>query len=136
MKRVCSQCSIKREEEDFTSPRGALCKKCRKANAKASARASHLKSSFGITPEEYDELAKNGCMVCGGARRGNMPVDHDHAREKTHGIRVSVRGVICKRENRLLRDCRDDPQLLRALADYIENPPAWRILNTEGAETI
>lgn len=84
--------------------------------------------TYQITQEEYRELAKDGCAVCGGSRNYNLAVDHDHALEKTHGVRASVRGTICKRENRILRDARDDAQLLRALADYLDNPPARAVL--------
>lgn len=43
-------------------------------------------------------------------------VDHDHEHD-------FVRGIICHRCNRVIGFVRDDPQLLRGLALYIEHSP-------------
>lgn len=51
-----------------------------------------------------------------------MSVDHDHATSL-------VRGLACKMcNNRLLTAARDDPEILRRAADYLEHPPAVRII--------
>jgi len=61
------------------------------------------------------------CGACGRTgRRGrgmnDMHIDHDH---KTG----EIRGVLCGGCNVALGSARDDPELLRNLAAYLENPP-------------
>ncbi len=46
----------------------------------------------------------------------DMHIDHDH---KTG----EIRGVLCGGCNVALGSARDDPELLRNLAAYLENPP-------------
>lgn len=128
MKRPCSQCNIKREPDKFVGTRGRLCVICRKKNAKLSARARHLQATYNITLEEYDELVKHGCQACGGARPYNYPVDHDHSLVEAFGVRASVRGVLCKRCNKALRDVRDDQSVLRGLITYLQTTPAKKVL--------
>lgn len=90
--------------------------------------------TYGITSEQYWALygAQGGlCAICQRARgkgpdgtgRGKMlSVDHDH---KTG----EVRGLLCGPCNRdVLGHLRDDPAALRRAADYVENPPARRVL--------
>lgn len=90
------------------------------------ARKSHLKSKYGLTLEQYDELlaSQHGCcMICSekpGKR--SMGVDHDHAccpGETSCGD--CVRGLLCHRCNVGIGMFNDDPNLLRAAAAYIES---------------
>lgn len=67
------------------------------------------------------------CAGCGG-RRKVFDVDHDHAVEKVAGPRASVRGLLCRSDNKVLAYVRDSPERLRALADYLEHPPAHAVL--------
>lgn len=85
-----------------------------------------LRRHYGITAAQYDEMltAQNGvCAIC--ARPPlNKPlnVDHDH---KT-GL---VRGLLCWNCNqRVLGAARDNAALLRAAADYLDDPPAVRVI--------
>lgn len=56
-------------------------------------------------------------------------VDHCHIIEKTHGIRASIRGILCLYPcNRILRQ-EMTSEWLRRGADYVEQLPAQRILN-------
>lgn len=74
---------------------------------------------FGLTPEAYVALVEaqgGGCAVCGVERCGDgrrLHVDHDHTTGR-------VRGVLCAECNTSLGKMRDDPSLLRRLADYAE----------------
>ncbi|MEU2513760.1 endonuclease VII domain-containing protein [Streptomyces syringium] len=102
-----------------------MCASCRK---KARSKASHsarVQSTYGLGPGEYDELLRlqgGRCAICGGTRRQRLSVDHCH---KTH----LVRGLLCRMCNgRLLTAARDRPEVLRAAADYLEDPPAQRHL--------
>lgn len=73
-------------------------------------------------------MAANGCNICGGSRPYRLQIDHDHAIAAQFGMRASIRGAICKRDNKLLASIRDDPDLLRAAIAYLLNPPAKKIL--------
>lgn len=126
-RRACTQCGIKRTEDQYTGPRGRTCAKCLKANRRAQARAQHVKQ-YGITIEEYAELAKDGCQACGGQRPYNLQIDHDHDIAAEYGMRASIRGALCKRCNKLLRDAHDSPELLDNLKNYLNRPPAKGVL--------
>ena len=82
-------------------------------------------ATYGLQKDEYQKLldAQDGkCAICGESRRYNLDVDHDH---KT-GL---IRGLVCRLHNRkLLPSAKDNPAVLRAAADYLESPPALRIL--------
>lgn len=78
---------------------------------------------YGITPEEYRaQVAQqaNRCAVCGDAPDPNgiksasrLHVDHDHVTGRN-------RDLLCIRCNQGVGYFRDDPALLRAMAEYIE----------------
>lgn len=85
-----------------------------------------MQATYGLGEGEYDQLleAQGGvCAVCKQSRSKRLDVDHDHRT----GI---VRGLCCARCNRqlLARGLRDDPQIARNAASYLEDPPAPRIL--------
>jgi Recombination endonuclease VII len=72
---------------------------------------------YGITPEEYDQLAEEqagGCAICGEPckTRRVLSVDHDH----TTG---AVRGLLCDSHNKAIGLFCDDPTLLMAAAAYL-----------------
>jgi hypothetical protein len=73
------------------------------------------KKRYGITPEQYEALrsrANGACEVCG-SNSGQMDIDHDHKTGK-------VRGILCSWCNRALGMAKDDPAILRKMADYLE----------------
>jgi len=80
-----------------------------------------LAETYGLTHEEYDALlAAQGdvCAICGGKRKYNLQVDHDHRTG-------AIRGLLCKQCNkRLLPACRDSAMVLLAAVEYLDNPPA------------
>lgn len=122
--RECIKCGRNRAERFFT-PRGKVCETCRKSTRSKATHEQRVMSTYGLGPGEYDALfaAQGGrCAICRQTRRQRLSVDHDH---KT-GL---VRGLCCRLCNgRLLTAARDRPETLRAAADYLENPPALRIL--------
>lgn len=83
---------------------------------------------YGLGPGDYERLleaqggrcAITGCRATGKTKR--LAVDHDH---KTG----EVRGVLCGPHNQLIGYNRDNPEAFRSLADYLENPPARRVLD-------
>src|ERR1039458_5977494 len=83
-------------------------------------RTYDLRRHYNLTPDEWDamfEAQGRACAVCKsifpGRKTGHWSTDHDH---KT-GI---VRGILCNGGNMALGQAADDPQRLRALADYLE----------------
>lgn len=112
--------------------RSSMCKSCsyiktrawKAANQKEwdrSARRSHLKQKYGITPEEFARMFNDQgkrCAICGAIEatdgRGFRPhVDHCHRTGK-------VRGILCGRCNKGLGALKDDPLIVRSALDYLE----------------
>lgn len=98
---------------------------------KLARRGYRLKSVYGITLDEYALLLKkqhNKCAICKGSRPYYLHIDHDHAVESVEGSRASVRGLLCKRCNQLLRAAQDSPSLLRAAARYLGHWPSKGVI--------
>lgn len=95
-----------------------------------------LWDTYHITPQEYWAIheAQGGC--CYGCRRAKgtgkkkLAVDHDHSCcPGPISCGQCVRGLLCAPCNRnVLGHLRDDPEALRRLAGYLENPPARAVL--------
>lgn len=136
----CDHCkAFKPLDEFFGLKKGRLgrqkrCKECQRmlarkcpSHSSASKRRQHLKATFGITPEQYDQMHRqqNGrCAICGHAedsqrfnRKKVLDLDHCHRTGK-------VRALLCGRCNIGLGAFSDDPALLRAAADYLERRPS------------
>lgn len=88
-----------------------------------------LKSTYGITLEQYEEMfaLQNGkCGICKEEQQDGIRlcVDHDHSccpGRKSCG--KCIRGLLCTRCNTTLGKMNDSPEMLRDAADYIE---LWR----------
>ena len=88
------------------------------------ARHYHLKSTYGITSEDYEKLLKKQnyrCAICDqihedakGSCGGRLLVDHDH-------ITLAVRGLLCFKCNTGLGHFKDNLDLLRLATKYMEN---------------
>lgn len=108
-------------------PRAPRCATHRRAARKRSALASRAKRAsrvYGVPPElkvAYAATYGLRCWVCGPitGHRGRCH-DHDHDTGEW-------RGMLCDRCNRLIGLFRDDPRVLRRLAEYVEAPPAARL---------
>lgn len=94
---------------------------CEKEDARRlSARRSHLRRYFGITPEIFQELLDDqdgNCKVCGRHHsifRGTFHVDHSHKDGR-------IRGLLCNNCNKHVVSNHEDGELLRRAGDYIEN---------------
>lgn len=99
-----------------------------------------LRRVYGITAKEYDQIDKLQGGLCSICRRPpgktRLHVDHKHLmkervlrkKKQQHLIRKNVRGLLCWRCNVAIAKFRDNPILLRAAAEYIDNPPAKRII--------
>lgn len=122
-RRACAQCGRGRAERFYTSARARICASCLKANRRSGARRRHVEVTYGLTQEDHDRLLayQDGrCAITGKKMPYNLAVDHSHE----SGM---VRGLLSKAANKLLRDVRDDPAVLRAAIAYLEDPPAARL---------
>lgn len=77
-----------------------------------------LEQTYGITHEEWKALLDSQGGTCAACRTSEFGalgpvVDHDHTTSE-------IRGLLCNRCNVALGMALDDPQRLRALADYVE----------------
>jgi len=111
--RQCRVCETEQPLENFhwyTTRAGKrlqrhTCKSCtrnavRKHRAENGPRAidSNLKWKYNITKAQFDELAKNGCVVCGSME--NLVVDHDHnCCDGKRSCGECIRGVLCNNCN-------------------------------------
>jgi hypothetical protein len=122
----CPDCGFVKPLEDFVrnasmpSGRAPYCKPCHNARGRAAkekvggSRTYHLKRRYGITAADADAMlaAQGGvCAICQTAPAAH--VDHDHETG-------AVRALLCFNCNGGLGQFRDDPAVLRAAADYVE----------------
>lgn len=99
---------------------GSYCLPChnergrRSLEKRGGSRTYHLSRRYGITAEEADFLLAQQqglCAICRSAPADH--VDHDHSTG-------NVRALLCFNCNGGLGQFRDDPAVLRAAADYVE----------------
>lgn len=88
-------------------------------------RRYRLKVEYGLTLQQYESMvaAQGGCCaLCGASKTASetsarkhepLHVDHDHATGK-------VRALLCHHCNMMLGHCKDNPDLLRKAAAYVE----------------
>ena len=102
-----------------TNGYGSYCKPCHNARGKLAkdkvggSRTYHLTRRYGITAAEADHMLRKQeglCAICRAAPAAH--VDHDHATGK-------VRALLCFNCNGGLGQFKDDPDVLRAAADYV-----------------
>lgn len=139
--RNCSKCSLFLPWVAFNinskgkNGRKSICRKCTQKASKELLdkrkienpeflvernRKKMLKSNYGLSLEDYEELLKNQkfkCAICSTKENKvseNMFVDHCH---KT-GV---VRGLLCYHCNTLLGMAKDSTDTLKRAVDYLEN---------------
>jgi len=114
--RWCPGCQQAVAHEEFsrnsrqTSGFGSLCLPCHRA----SSNKAYWKRRYGLTRAQVDVLRDgqgDACAICGAP--GPEHLDHDH-------LTGRIRALLCQRCNQGLGLLRDDPAILRAAADYVE----------------
>jgi hypothetical protein len=90
----------------------------------ARAWADRLLRKYGLTTEQYESMlaAQDGrCAICRQPETrtvhgvvSRLAVDHDHRTAR-------VRGLVCHLCNRAIGLLQDDPDLLRAAAEYLDS---------------
>ena len=78
--------------------------------------SSHLMRQYGITKSEYEAVwdsQKGLCAICHESPAKRLVVDHCHETGR-------VRELLCGHCNSALGFARDDPNVLRRMAEYVE----------------
>jgi hypothetical protein len=115
----CTRGHLKTEESTYQQYKdgkkdGLKCRICQKENLKR----NKVDKRYGITLKEYDNLLEQQggkCAICELENPFNRDfhIDHCHITKK-------VRGILCATCNTALGHAKDSPELLRKMADYIE----------------
>ena len=141
---ICPNCKIADRHVGPTGKKFPYCQKChnkttrawRDNNLEASQaimKKSHLKTRFGITPDEEADLfvAQNGrCATCRtadakGRHRNGWEVDHNP-------VTLEVRGIVCDPCNQVLKyHEKFGIPVAKEFLDYLQNPPARSVLKRE-----
>lgn len=88
--------------------------------AKVKNRVYNLQARYNLDPDDYElwsEMQDHVCAICG-AEQDPLCVDHDHEAEE-RGVMI-VRGLLCNRCNMGIGLFRDDPDLLKSAAEYLD----------------
>lgn len=139
--KVCVKCATKKTLSDFhrQSRSGGWrseCKQCRARIAKTwrqdnpdkirgynsiakesgKYRDWRLRKCYGLTLAEFEQLERiqgGRCAICGLIPQGCLNVDHDHDTDE-------VRGLLCAPCNMAIGLLRDNPEIIKAAAEYLE----------------
>lgn len=129
----CSKCKTLLPCSEFNARRASddglayICRPCckiyskgRKHKTRPYDRERWLRKSYGITPQQYDEMFadQNGvCAICkDGTRKtrwGTLCVDHDHHTGRN-------RGLLCTNCNQAIGKLQDSVLLLHLAIEYLE----------------
>lgn len=125
---VCRVCDKKRMLSDFHQYKDKSyhpdCVDCRSTYSKEyyeenkeRIRYERTKYNYGVTQDEYEEMHANQsglCAICKIPSDKTLHIDHDHDTGK-------VRALLCGYCNTALGGFRDDPEILRRAAQYVED---------------
>lgn len=130
----CIKCFLEKSLSSFTKDSNQkdglhyYCKSCKKSLEKIyrtpeKNRKYNLKRSFGLNPEQYNEMLrdqKGVCAICKNPEttvRQNkvqsLSIDHDHLTGK-------IRGLLCNNCNRALGKFGDNINILKNAVRYLE----------------
>lgn len=79
-------------------------------------RAGHLRRTFGMSLDEYDQMLDaqgGGCAICGARPAEGQSLHVDHLSD-------AVRGILCIRCNNALGLLRESPGLVARAQDYLD----------------
>lgn len=89
------------------------------------ARKHHLKSRYGITPEEYNDMAssQNGiCGICGGLSSDINVAGHQKKLAIDHCKKTKIiRGPLCTNCNQGMGHFLDNKEILKKAIIYLDN---------------
>lgn len=129
--------SLRLRPANHPGPRCATHHRVEALRRKKAAQVRRRADVYGIDEDDYTALLwfqHGACAICQkatGARRA-LAVDHDHKQarldghDESKGCPKCVRGLLCKRCNRILGELRDDPLAFARAASYLESWPSSR----------
>lgn len=123
--KTCTLCTETKPLTEFSKNKrykDGYYKHCKKCHYNQYGRDSHFRRTYGITQDEYNtavEKLSYKCQVCDTHATNSkgwsrLVVDHCH----TTG---EIRGFLCQPCNMALGSARDNPKILRQLANYLED---------------
>jgi hypothetical protein len=127
----CKSCGSTTRKLTTPGPRCATCHRDRRTTVQLARRLAYVSKQYNLTPEQYQALWDLSGGLCYGCRRNKgRCVDHDHA---CCPGKVScgkcVRGLLCGPCNKgVLGHLRDDVRSLMRLVEYLEDPPAYKVI--------
>ena len=126
--KTCKTCKVRKPREAFYNHPTMKDRKLPNCNVchNAETRKYQLMRKYGLTVEQWYEIWNaqgQQCKVCG--RTTNEETPHQNAREfcvdHTHNSEpFIVRGILCINCNLALGHAKDNPEILRKMADYLE----------------
>jgi hypothetical protein len=135
-RRCQGKCGKLRQLKFFVGSKGRICTDCQRRSRRLSSRLYRVLKTYELTEADYWKLYEyqgGRCYVCHGKRK-TLDVDHDHLRALKFGMRASVRGLVCARENRwAIPGVANNADVAASLAVYLRDPPGYRILGTSEA---
>ena len=119
--RWCRECDQTKPVDQFTRPLAFYCRECISARSKEryetdKAYANSLRYRYGLTMDEYNHrrwAQGSRCAICRKKTEERLCVDHNHTTN-------ALRDLICTNCNHALGKAQEDPEILRAMADYLE----------------
>jgi hypothetical protein len=117
------QCRLCEEDlliKNFSRFKDTYCMECRSY-------LGHVRtlSKYNLTVDQYVDMLKEQdsvCKICKQPDSKRLSVDHDHSCcSGTYSCGKCVRGLLCSYCNRTLGLAKDDPQILRTMAEYLES---------------
>ena len=120
-RRVCIVCNKRNRIESYHRNKEEINRSRSERNIhKGYNRKWHIMRRYRITLEDYEEMLEsqdNKCAICGGPPNGSSVtkfcIDHDHESGE-------VRGLLCNKCNCGLANFRDDRDVLKNAAKYLE----------------
>jgi len=136
---LCPKCGLAERHVGPTGKKFGYCQKChnelslkRHREHPEEHRNMHLKSKYGLSPEEFADILvfQNGrCAICKTAEprdnRNRWCVDHNHQTKEVRGILCDPCNVILGYHERL------GIPVAKEFLDYLQNPPARSVLKRE-----
>lgn len=141
--KVCVDCLAEgittRRPAPHRGPRCTTHHNKKKRDTRLAAKGRHVEKTYGLTPEQYDELYmfQGGkcalCRVATGAGKKRLAVDHDHQQAMLDGHHPDkgcpncVRGLVCGPCNDVLAHARSMPAYFGRGAAYLQRWPFRRM---------
>jgi hypothetical protein len=130
LKTVCKECENKDHRARYAVRKAAGEKHIK--NRQETNRAGHLKRTYGITPEQYNELLEkqnHRCAICDRHEsefNRKLAVDHAHTSSE-HIPEGMVRGLLCWNCNRRIIGEETNSNLFAKAADYLRQHTGWKV---------